>query len=70
MRKLGSIIAQVFTYIFLMIDRLILVPFVFVSSYSAQELSKKADRFAMYAIIRVAITVVCVLVYLLLKWIF
>lgn len=67
----GNFLIQLGTYLALVIDRLILVPFVFVSSYSVEELAKKKpDRYSTYVLIRVAAGIVALIIYLLLKWIF
>lgn len=46
-------IVAILTYIFLMIDRTVLIPCQWVTSYSAYELQKKPDRFSLFAILRV-----------------
>ena len=62
-----NIIVAILTYLFLVIDRIMLVPFVFVSSYSAKELALKPDRFSSYAIIRVGIAVILIIIYIIIK---
>lgn len=63
----GRAVVLILTYLFLMIDRITLVPFPFVTSYNAEELSQKPDRVAAYAMIRVTIAVVGFGIYLLFK---
>jgi len=63
-------IQMILTYIFLMIDRQILVPFQWISSYSATELQKKPDRYSSFAILRVLIALAATAIILLIKYIF
>jgi len=57
----------ILTYLFLMIDRLVLVPFQWVSSYGVYDLQKKPDRYSTYSMIRVTIALTAVGVYFLIK---
>lgn len=67
---LGKILLAILSYIYLMIDRAILVPFPFVSSYSLREYMKGPDRFLSYTIMRVAFLALVVIVILIIKFIF
>lgn len=66
-RGAKSFLIAILTYLFLVIDRISLVPFIFVSSYSAKELALKPERFSSYAIIRVIIMIVLILTYSIIK---
>jgi hypothetical protein len=70
MKRVTDFLGQVLSYILLMIDRLILVPFVFISSYSPQDLVKKADRYTTFAMLRSLGAILVTIIVLLLKWIF
>lgn len=65
----GTIIA-ILTYIFLMIDRTVLIPFQMISSYSATELQKKPERYSAYAMIRVTAAILIAAIITILKYIF
>tara|TARA_R110002153_G_scaffold32752_11_gene99094 strand:+ start:975 stop:1223 length:249 start_codon:yes stop_codon:yes gene_type:complete len=69
-RKSFGILIAILTFILLMIDRMIMIPFPFMTSYSADQLSQKENRFAAYVILRVGIFAIIVLIILLIKWIF
>lgn len=65
----GAIVA-ILTYIFLMIDRAVLIPFQMTSSYSVIELQKKPDRYSSHAILRVAAALLIAAIITLIKYIF
>lgn len=53
-----GVIVFIFTYITLVIDRIILIPFIGITSYSAQELQKQSHQVIANVMIRVIITVI------------
>jgi len=68
-RILKDIIVGIFTYIFLVIDRIIMAPFPIVSCYSAQELGDKPDRHLTNLVLRVSVFLIGFGIFLLIKWI-
>ncbi len=70
LNRIGDIMMQIIAFLALIIDRAILVPFPFITSYSAQELAKKPDRYSTYLVIRVGLALVIFLIILLIRLIF
>jgi hypothetical protein len=69
-RTIKNFFHLLFMYIFLVIDRLILVPFPFITSYSAQELAKEDNIKIAGSGLRVLIAIVIFWIVVLIKWIF
>ena len=70
LKTIWNFIKIVLMYIFLMIDRLILVPFPFVTSHNIDEYAKAESRTLGAAILRVIIAIVIAWIIFLIKWIF
>jgi hypothetical protein len=79
LKKSLTIIQLVLAYLFLMIDRLTLVPFPFISSYSSQDWNKafnsltqldqeKVNIKLIFAILRVSAFIIIMLIILVYKW--
>lgn len=66
----GNILVAILSYIYLMIDRAILVPFPFVPSYSLREYMKGPDRFLSYTIMRTGFVALVAIIILIIKYIF
>lgn len=70
LKGLGQLIVGTLTYIALCFDRLMLVPFVFVSHYSLFELADKPDKFSTFSAIRILIGILCIGIGIIVKWLF
>lgn len=69
-KVLLSLLIGVLTYVFMVIDRLCMVPFPMWTSYSASDLASMPERFTTLAFFRVLIVFVVIGVYYLIKWLF
>lgn len=61
---------MILTFMFLMIDRAVLIPAVWMTSHSVYELQKLPDRYSMYSIMRVGVAVIIALIIWILTLIF
>lgn len=69
--KTKQIIVSILTYLFLVIDRLILTPFPFMESKSIEQYGKEGeDSTLIFSFMRVTLTISIVVMTLLIRWIF
>jgi len=69
--KAKNLIVSILTYLFLVIDRLILTPFPFMESKSIEQYGKDAeDSTLIFSFMRVTLTISIIIMIMLIRWIF
>ena len=68
--KAKNLIVSILTYLFLVIDRLILTPFPFMESKSIEQYGKEEDSTLVFSLMRVTLTLSIIIMIMLIKWIF
>jgi hypothetical protein len=68
--KAKNLIISILTYLFLVIDRLILTPFPFMESKSIEQYGKEEDSTLVFSLMRVTLAISIVIMITLINWIF
>ena len=68
--KAKNLIISILTYLFLVIDRLILTPFPFMESKSIEQYGKEEDSTLVFSLLRVTLAISIFIMITLINWIF